>query len=318
MQNSTVSKTLRISKAFEKYLLDPYILKTPFFDSSFSISGKIVVEVGFGNGELITRMAKARKKDLFIGIENSEISCEKAVKRAYDMKIENVKFVRGDAKFLARELFGDKSVDLFLAFYPIPWPKKSQEGKRLFEKDFLKVVSSILKDSGKFVAVTDDAFYFEWTVNNLKELEIDHVTHTLKPIKATKYGRKWERLGRKSWSIISHPKNFEINRILEGQDLPHAHIKEISEEVVSKKLETLSTMSFRENELFVEFRGFFKGRDEYVLRVIGVDGKFPQLYYITVKRRRDGWLVRLDDIAKVFKTPAVKKSIEYVANALKN
>ncbi len=316
MRNSTISKLLRISKAFEKHFLDPRDLPPLFFKETNN--RKLILEIGFGNGELITRMAKSRKNDLFVGIESSEISCEKAIKRAYDMKLQNVKFMRGDGKFLARELFSDRTVDLALAFYPIPWPRESQESKRLFDKKFLKTISSILKPSGRFVIVTDDAFYFEWTVNNFKELKIRHFTHELVPIRATKYGRKWEKLGRKSWSIISFHKNFNVERVLEGNELPHAHIKEIDEKKMNEKLKMLSGMKFSEEGLIVEFKGFFKGENEYILRTVAVDGNFPQMYYIAVKRRSDGWLVRLDDVAKVFKTPAVKKSIEYVANNLRD
>jgi tRNA (guanine-N7-)-methyltransferase len=316
MRNSTVSKLSRISKAFETYLLDPHELKPLFFNGTEGAN--LVLEIGFGNGELITRMAKSRERDFFVGVESSEISCEKAAKRAYDLGLQNVKFMRGDGKFLAREFFQDKSVDLALAFYPIPWPKESQKDKRLFEKEFLKTVSSILKPSGRFVIVTDDDSYFEWTINNFRELEIKYTSHALTPIKATKYGRKWEKLGRRSWSIISFHKDFEIKRILEGQQVPHAHIGMISEKELDEKLKALAQREFREGNLFVEFKGFFKGENEYVLRTVGVDGKFPQMYYIVAKRRNDGWLVRLDDVAKVFKTPAVKRSIEYVAEALKN
>ena len=315
MRNSTVSKLSRISKALEKYMLDPYELPPLFFNGNDR--EKLVLEIGFGNGELITRMAQARKKDRFVGVESSEISCEKAAKRAYTMELENVKFMRGDGKFLAREFFANGSVDLVLAFYPIPWPKESQEGKRLFERDFLKTISSILKPSGKFLIVTDDESYFKWTLKNFEMLQIKHVTHHLNPIRATKYGRKWESLGRESWSILAFHKEFSINRILEGEELPHVHVKNVDEKKVVEKLKELAHLKIDEKDIKVEFKGFFKGENEYILKSVGIDGKFPQMYYIAVKRRSDGWLVRLDDVAKVFKTPAVKRSIEYVGNSLK-
>ncbi len=314
MRNFTVSKILRISKAFNSSYLDPYKL-TPLCFRAES-KRKIILEIGFGNGELITRMAKKRPKDLFFGIENSEISCEKAVKRAYDMELANVKFMRGDGKFLARELFTDNSVDLLLIFYPIPWPRESQAKKRLLTKDFLRTALTILKKSGKLVVVTDDKGYFEWITENMRTLEARFETHELVPIRSTKYGRKWKKLGRKSWSIVAYSKNFRITRIMEGGKLPHAHLKNLTREFVEEKLKALSCKKIEENGIVVEFKGMLNGENEYVLRTVSVDEDFPQMYYILVRHRDEEWLVRLDDIAKVFKTPAVKKSVEYVAEFL--
>lgn len=311
MRNFTASKALRNTKSLEKYILDPFNLKVPLI---LERSGKLIVEIGFGNGELLSRMAYSRTKDSFIGIDNSEISCEKAAKRAYDLKLKNLKLIRGDAKFLIRELFMNESVDLILAFYPIPWPKKSQSDKRLFDENFLMNVSSILNSDGKFVIVTDDHDYFEWTRENLKSLDIALNTRELQPLKSTKYGRKWESLGRKSWSIVAHSKQFKVKRILEGFEMPHAHLSDID----LGKLEKLSKKRFSEQGKIVQFKGLFKGKEGYILKTVAVDGKFSQMYYILVKPREKGWLVRLDDVAKVFKTPAVKMSIEYVAREAKN
>ena len=311
MRNFTVSKALRSTKSLERYILDPFSLRMPL---TLKNGERSIVEIGFGNGELLSRMAHSRAKDFFIGIDSSEISCEKAAKRAYDFKLKNLKIVRGDAKFLIHELFMDESVDLILAFYPIPWPKKSQSDKRLFDANFLMSVSSILKSSGRFVIVTDDHDYFEWTRENLKSLGIAFNTRELQPLKSTKYGRKWENLGRKSWSIVVHSKQFKVERILEGFEMPHVHLNDIN----LGKLEKLSRKKFSEQKTIVQFKGLFKGKEGYILRAVSVDGKFPQMYYILVKPQEKGWLVRLDDVAKVFKTPAVKMSVEYVAKEVKS
>ncbi len=314
MRSFTVSKISRISEAFENHFLEAHSLPPLFFQHRKN--SKIVLEIGFGNGELITRMAAKRKKDMFIGIESSEISCEKAVKRAYDMGLKNVKFMRGDGKFLVREFFKDESVDVVLVFYPIPWPKKSDAKKRLLNVEILKTILTILKENGKFVLVTDDKPYLEWVLKNLESLQTEFSTHELIPIRSTKYGRKWEKLGRKSWSITVKAKKFDVKRIVEGKELPHFHLKNIEKKNLQERLLELSSKTFKENGITIEFKGMFQNESEYVLRTVGVDGNFAQTYYILVKHRNGEWLVRLDDIAKVFKTPAVKKSVEYVAKFL--
>ncbi len=310
-RNSTASKALRNIKFLEKYILNFSCSSIP---PIWNIGNNLVVEIGFGNGELITCMAKARSKDFFIGIESSEISCEKASKRSGELGLENIRFIKGDARFLVREIFPDESVDLILAFYPIPWPKASQSKRRLFGNDFLKSVVAALKPQGKFVMVTDDRDYLEWTRENMKRLKISFDVHQLKPIRTTKYGRKWESFGKRSWSIVARPRHFEVKRILEECNMPHAHLEELNFE----KLKELSTSKFTDSnsDLIVQFKGLFEGEWGYLLKVVATDGSFSQMYYILVKRQRDGWLIKLDDTAKVFKTPAVKKSIELAAKEI--
>lgn len=311
MQNSIDSKALKNIKFLEKYILDLPCLSKP---SVWNRESNLIVEVGFGNGELITYMAKARSKDFFIGIESSGISCEKASKRSGKLGLENIKFIKGDARFLVREIFPDESVDLILAFYPIPWSKSSQSKRRLFGDDFLKSLATVLKPQGKFVMVTDDQDYLDWTKENMERLRIPFDVYQLKSIKTTKYGRKWEDFGKKSWSIVARPRHFEVKRILEGCNVPHEHLKELNLE----KLKELSSSKFTDSssDLIVQFKGLFEGKQGYLLKVVAADGSFSQMYYLLVKRQRDGWLIKLDDTAKVFKTPAVKKSVEFAAKKI--
>lgn len=305
-QNSTGFRASKSTEHLERFIFYPEDLKLPV---DWKPKRKLVAEVGFGNGELMTRMAKSRPDDLFVGIENSEISTEKAAKRALKLDLGNVRIIRADARFAVRELFGEETVDLLLAFYPIPWPKESDKTHRLFSEEFLKSAVSILKPEGKFVIVTDDRGYLEWTENNIKNLGISFVENELVPIRSTKYGRKWEEQGRRSWSLVSEAKRFEIKRIAEECEMPHAHIKKVDFE----KLKALSAGKFMYGGTVVQFKGLFKGEEGYLIRTIAVDDGFTQMYTILLKQKGDEWLARLDDFAKVFKTPAVKKSIEVVA-----
>ncbi len=308
MQNFTSSRALKNTKYLE-YIKSIEDSKLPF---SFPDYRKIVVEIGFGNGELITRMAHARPRDLFVGIENSEISCIKAAKRAYMLDLKNVFLIYGDAKFLIREVFEEMSIDLILSFYPIPWPKDSQEGHRIFSTEFLKNASTILKTDGKFIIVTDDENYMERIKRNLKDLNLHFTERKIMSLRATKYGRKWKEMGKNSWAISLAGCTSDVKRIVR-YEMPHVHLKAFKLE----KLEELSTKKFVDSDGIVHFRGLFKGEEGYLLKVIAVDGGFAQTYYLILKFQKDGkWLVRIDDGMKVFKTPAVKKSVSIVGQFL--
>jgi tRNA (guanine-N7-)-methyltransferase len=275
----------------------------------FDDNKKRIVEIGFGNGEIMTRMAKSRSDDVFIGIENSEISCVKAAKMVLDFDLKNVMIFQGDAKFLIQEVFEPSSIDLILSFYPIPWPKNSHEKRRLFSEEFLRNALRTLKKDGKFLIVTDDENHVEWITDNALKIGAAFLKRKIRPLKATKYGRKWNEMGRKSWSIIMESHEFSTSRMVIDW-MPHVHLKDISfekiNEIVSKK--------FVENESIIQFKSVFKGDEGYLLKTISVDDGFVQTYYIIVKKEENGWLARLDEGIKVFKTYAVKKSIEIVGN----
>lgn len=302
MQNYTNFKVSKSTKSL-KYILFAEFMKIPL-----DLEEKVnVLEIGFGNGELLTRMARSRREDQFWGIENSEISCIKASKRALDFDLNNLQIFHGDAKFLVPELFPNHSLDLILSFYPLPWPKYSQEGKRLFSKDFFKNMLGLLKKNGKFVIVTDDKDYLEWIMQNLKELYVSFSSRKIRSLKATKYGRKWDEFGRSSWSLIVTSMDFNTTRMVDD-NMPHVHVENID----LSKLERLSTEKFSENGIVIQFKGLFHGKNEYLLKVVSVDIEFVQTYYIIVKKTENGWLIRLDEGIRVFKTPAVKKSVELV------
>lgn len=309
MQNSTSFKVSKSTRSL-RYILFPEDIAIPV---KFDDDRKHVVEIGFGNGELMTNMARARSKDAFIGIENSEISCIKTAKRAVDLGINNLTIFHGDAKFLIQEIFEPSSVDLMLSFYPIPWPKNSHERKRLFSESFLKYALNSLKPSGKFVIVTDDKDHVDWITNNAQNVGISLIKREIMPLNATKYGRKWKEMNRSSWSITMNGQKFDITRTVNVW-MPHVHLKDISFE----RLEDISSKKFVENEIVIQFRGLFKSTEDYLLKTVSVDDGFVQTYYIILKKEENGWLVRLDEGMKVFKTPAVKKSIEIVGNFMAN
>ncbi|MGC8545563.1 MAG: tRNA (guanosine(46)-N7)-methyltransferase TrmB [Athalassotoga sp.] len=304
-QNFTNFKVSKNTKCL-KYISFPEDLHLPL---KFDDNKKRIVEIGFGNGEVMTRMAKSRSNDMFIGIENSEISCVKAAKRVLDMGLNNVMIFQGDAKFLVQEVFEPSSIDLMLSFYPIPWPKNSHEKRRLFSEEFLKNALRTLKKDGKFLIVTDDEDHVEWITDNALKIGAIFSKRNVMPLKTTKYGRKWNEMGRKSWSIIMESHEFSTSRMVIDW-MPHVHLKDISFE----KINEIASKKFVENESIIQFKGVFKGDEGYLLKTISVDDGFVQTYYIIVKKEKDGWLARLDEGIKVFKTHAVKKSVEIVGN----
>jgi tRNA (guanine-N7-)-methyltransferase len=57
---------------------------------------------------------------------------------------------------------------------------------------------------------------------------------------------------------------------------------------------------------------------EYLVKVYSEDEGYIQSYFVNVIRMREGWLVKLDDIAKAYRTPSVKEAVNTIAKELEN
>ena len=88
----------------------------------------------------------------------------------YHKKLDrkNFLYLRANGSRIDR-LFSESELDQVFYFFPDPWPKNKHKKKRLFQKNFLKQVHSVLKPQGKFFIKTDHTDYAEWMKTLLLE-----------------------------------------------------------------------------------------------------------------------------------------------------
>ena len=114
-----------------------------------------VVEIGFGNGDSLLAMARARPQCLFIGIEVHRPGIAHVLSRIAQLNITNLLPVVGDAYVILRDVMPQRSVDRLQIFFPDPWPKKSHHKRRLLNQAFLDVGLPLLKPGATLHVVTD-------------------------------------------------------------------------------------------------------------------------------------------------------------------
>ena len=132
------------------------------------------MEIGSGNGKFIVELAINNKDKYFLGVEYSFKAAKKTVEKAYKRNIKNLTIIFGEANSVIEKYFNNKySFDNIYLNFPDPWPKKRHSHRRIFNKEFLNKIYSILKDNGIFYSATDDDNYALKIMNPIyKESEI--------------------------------------------------------------------------------------------------------------------------------------------------
>ncbi|BBE31290.1 tRNA (guanine-N(7)-)-methyltransferase [Tepiditoga spiralis] len=304
-----------------KYSIDPRKEKNvPInWEKIFEKKGELYVEIGFGGGEYMAEMAKKNPEANFIGFETSLTACDRAQKKFYNYNLNNVKIINHDARFCIRELFADNTISKIIVNFPCPWPKKKHESRRIFVEKFRKTLSSVLMINGSMELATDVEWYAKEVYENFKlddHFEVEEIVENFnRPIK-TRYEKKWEEDNRNKYLVkIKKIKNGNENRIiLEENDMPHRHIKDIN---IEKITELLNKKFQFENETFV-IREIFESKikERYVLKVFTSDDDFTQDFFVNIVKREEEWLIKLEQITTPYRTPAVKYAINKIAEEI--
>ncbi|MDO4621107.1 MAG: tRNA (guanosine(46)-N7)-methyltransferase TrmB [Lachnospiraceae bacterium] len=189
---------------------------------------ELFVEIGMGKGRFAVDMALAHPDRDFIGVELYESvlfrACERMEGIPYNtprdqreraesgtegVKLEvpdNLHFLSMDAKNLS-DVFAEGEVDGIYLNFSDPWPKARHAKRRLTSRNFLATYERYLKDGGRLVFKTDNVGLFDFSVEEMKEVEnweLLSETHDLHhdPVLnegniMTEYERKFSALGNK-------------------------------------------------------------------------------------------------------------------------
>jgi tRNA (guanine-N7-)-methyltransferase len=121
----------------------------------------LVVDVGFGRGELLLELARGDPGRAYLGIEHSFKRVLKLARRLAKSGLDNVRLVQASAEAVVCEL-APRSVEGFWINFPDPWPKKRHHRRRLVQPGFVRELAERLAPGGFLEVATDHAEYAEW------------------------------------------------------------------------------------------------------------------------------------------------------------
>jgi tRNA (guanine-N7-)-methyltransferase len=121
----------------------------------FGRNAPVVLEIGFGNGDLLCAMARDQPDFNFIGIEVHDPGVGHCLLTMQKMALTNIRVIQHDAVEVLSDQIPDESLARLNLFFPDPWPKKRHLKRRIVQPEFVQLLARKLKLGGIFHAATD-------------------------------------------------------------------------------------------------------------------------------------------------------------------
>ncbi len=126
----------------------------------FPNARRILLEIGFGHGEVLEELVQKQPDTGFVGIERRPPRVNKALKRLHRTGCANVRLIRANLDLISAPLFAPESFDEILINHPDPWPKRRHEHHRFFRALRMEWLAFILKPGGSIDVASDQSAYF--------------------------------------------------------------------------------------------------------------------------------------------------------------
>lgn len=149
------------------------------WQSEFTNSHPIHLEVGTGKGQFIIEMARQHPDVNFIGLELQDSVLVMALEKVLELEqLPNLRFILGNAQEL-NQYFEDGEVDKVFLNFSDPWPKARRAKRRLTFKTFLDQYKHVLKDEGLLQFKTDNQGLFEYSLTSMSQYGMDFLEISL-------------------------------------------------------------------------------------------------------------------------------------------
>ena len=135
-------------------------------EALFPSARRMVLEIGYGGGEHLSRQARQSPQSGFIGCEVFSGGIAKLVQQIDEQGLDNVRLYTDDALKLLVQL-PDASVDEAFLLYPDPWPKRRHHKRRFVSPTTLGELARVLKPGARFNFATDIEDYANWTLAHI-------------------------------------------------------------------------------------------------------------------------------------------------------
>ena len=156
---------------------------------------RVVLEVGFGDGDNLIATAINEPSSNVIGIEVYRSGIGHCLINAKKNNLKNLKIIYFDAVELLNQYIPNNSVDAINIFFPDPWPKKRHRKRRLISETFVLLLKSKLTNRGLVHICTDWPDYNEDIRKLFKHIKSFKPVENIPERTQTKYEKKAMALG---------------------------------------------------------------------------------------------------------------------------
>lgn len=203
----TQGQQFALDTYWDKYCLDPN--KPLNAAEVFKRQAPLCIEIGFGNGDCLAKLAAANPDKDYIGIEVHRPGVGHLIIKLEEQQLSNVRIYNHDAIDVLTNSIADHSLSALHLFFPDPWHKKKHQKRRIVQASFLDLLANKLQAGGYFHAATDWDHYARSMLTVLSADERyanTSQTNTYcerpehRPL--TKFEQRGLRLGHGVWDLI--------------------------------------------------------------------------------------------------------------------
>lgn len=298
-------KSLRYSSL--KSFVNHFDLPRPaLWNAVFRREAPLEVEIGFGTGEYLVRIAGERPGHNFVGIEENVERIYKTLRKIESAKIQNVRLLHVDARLVLERFFPSRSVAHIHCLFPCPWPKKNQVKHRLFSRDFLKLLNHRLVAGGRIDLVTDHGKYAEWVRSQAARSGFKMDYQEIPARYNTKFERKWREAGQEKFHALTFVKTRHIARNAPKETVLKVYFFEHFDPAGFRFDDQKGTPAIILKEFF-----FDEKRTQGMAHLLVAEDYLQQHVWVKiVKTAHKGWCLAVADGALVIPTAGVAKAME--------
>ena len=171
------------------------LLKTNFISFNLLLNNDRfnVIEIGFGNGDNLIKMAVQYPKINFIGIELYKKGICNILKKIYFYKLKNITILYKNAYNILSKVKQNSIYGIHLLF-PDPWIKTKHYKRRLINLQFISLLRNITLLGGFFHCATDIKQYSKLIYFNFSNYKYQfrkiNIQYSSLVAKRTKFQRK--------------------------------------------------------------------------------------------------------------------------------
>ena len=178
-------------------------------DAVFGRQAPRTLEIGFGNGASLAKMASVAPEQDFLGIEVHRPGVGHLLLEIERYMLGNVHVICADAVEILEQHIPLASLDRVLLFFPDPWPKTRHHKRRILQPAFVALIHDRLKPGGVFHMATDWQPYAEQMLEVMEVApgfrnSVGRGEYAPKPEyrPETKFERRGLRLGHGVWDLV--------------------------------------------------------------------------------------------------------------------
>lgn len=203
----TEAQTRALERLWPKYGLEPSDAALDC-NAVFGRSAPRTVEIGFGNGDNLAKMAAAHPERDYLGIEVHRPGVGRLMLMLEAEQLTNVRIICHDAVEVLERQIPAGSLDEVVLLFPDPWPKKRHHKRRLVQAGFVELVTERLRPQGVLRMATDwEPYAHEMlavlTANPRLENLSGEGSYIPRPAEriATRFEKRGARLGHDVWDL---------------------------------------------------------------------------------------------------------------------